>query len=161
MNDCSVQPLALGHAAFFEAVAELSIRAWGREPRPGELRDRTKRLDLEVASANPDTKCLFIARHGEEVCGFARAGADQRQPDVWWLMGIVVSPEHRRKGVARALTHACVQYAKVRGSTTLRSETHVDNVASIRFHEAFGFRNTGEFVADDGDHKVGFLLVLR
>jgi len=63
--------------------------------------------------------------------------------------------------VATRLGTACLAYAKDWQGRLLRSETHLDNLISIRFHEGFGFTNDGLFVAPDGDQKVAFSLPIQ
>jgi L-amino acid N-acyltransferase YncA len=70
-------------------------------------------------------------------------------------------PARWHKGIGRALAEACVVYARARGATKTKSQSHSDNEASIRFHEALDFVCTGAFVASDGNRKVGFSLNLE
>jgi ribosomal protein S18 acetylase RimI-like enzyme len=156
-----ISSLAEADRETLNAVAELTFRAWGRDGRPDEVGQRVRNLQTEIAALNPDSKAMFVASTRDGVVGFVKTAAFEEAPSEWWLIGLVVSRNYRRMGVATALTEACAEHARAHDATTLKSETHSDNEASIRFHEAFGFACTGAFVASDGDHKVGFALDLR
>lgn len=47
-----------------------------------------------------------------------------------------------------------------RGAKCIRSETHIDNVTSIRYHEGMGFARGDVIVAPDGDRIIPFRLAL-
>ena len=141
-------------------IAYFGILAWGRTPTPEDLDRRTLHIAEELSSLEPEYSCLFIARSSQDLVGFARIKKHRDQPDAWMLLGLVVHPDCRRQGIGSHLTQACVSYAQQKGARRVLSETHLGNSASIQFHEAFGFRNTGRIVAQDGDQKVGFELSL-
>ena len=144
--------------ADFRAIAALNVLAWGRPPRRGELEQRAIRLAEEVAALAPAGKGIFLAGGSAAPVGFCRVIRDAAEADHWWLAGIVVHPDHRRQGIGRRLALEGIGYARARGARVIRSETHVDNEASIRFHASLGFASEGEFTAADGDRKIGFRL---
>lgn len=141
-------------------IAELGTAAWGRAASGAEIERLSRTLAGEIAELDPCKKGLFIAETRGQIVGFARVAQDRNNAQDWWLMGICVHPGHRRQGIGKALVRACIAYAQERGAMLIRSETHSDNEASIRFHESIGFANTGGFIAADGDQKVGFRLEL-
>ena len=142
-------------------IAVLGIIAWDRTPSDAEINDRAERLAVEMAALDPHRKGLFTATEADDIVGFARVAQDKEDAVCWWLMGLCVHPEHRRRGVAGALARACIDYACREDASTVLSETHSDNEASIRFHQALGFADEGSFIAEDGDHKTAFRLKLR
>ncbi|MFA6107929.1 MAG: GNAT family N-acetyltransferase [Candidatus Latescibacterota bacterium] len=141
-------------------VAHLSITAWGRTPPPEEVSERAAELRSELAILDPAQQCLYLARREGVLVGVVRAYRQAETPDRWLLWALVVASDHRRLGVASVLTHACADYAHQRGAVLLVSQTHLDNQASIDFHEAFGFRRAGTFTATDGDQLIRFELAL-
>jgi len=147
--------------AVIRQIAVLGIIAWDRTPSDAEIKERAKRLADEIAALDPHGKALFAAAKADEIVGFARVAQDTEDAACWWLMGLCVHPEHRRRGVGRTLVRACINYAREQGASTLLSETHSDNEASIRFHQALDFADQGSFIAEDGDHKTAFRLSLR
>lgn len=65
---------------------------------------------------------------------------------VAFLEGIYVDPRYRRHGVARALVAAAQRWGSARGCREFASDALIDNVASHRFHEAVGFKETQRVV---------------
>ncbi len=63
-------------------------------------------------------------------------GADGPAP---YVEGIWVAPEHRRRGVARAMLEAAEQWAKAQGFAYLGSDALIDNEASHAWNRAAGF----------------------
>lgn len=141
-------------------IARLGILSWGREVIPSEVEERARRLEEEVLTLDPGKKGLFVASRRGVVVGFCRVVQDRNDNPTWWLLGLAVHPDHRRQGIATTLVRACIVYVQERGTTAIRSETHLDNKVSIHFHESIGFRNEGRFTAFDGDEKVAFSLTL-
>ena len=65
---------------------------------------------------------------------------------VGYLEGIFVCPEHRKKGYAKALLLHCEQWAKAMGCTEFASDCELDNLGSLRFHLAMGFREANRII---------------
>ena len=144
-----------------EALALLEILAWGKQSTSEQIASRAARIETELHTLDPAEKFFFVACRAGVPVGAVRFWRDSSNLTVWWLVGLVVHPQYRRRGVATRLTKACVAYAKSFQGRLLRSETHLDNLDSIRFHEGFGFTTDGRFVAPDGDQKVAFSLPVQ
>ena len=56
------------------------------------------------------------------------------------IMDILVSPNYQRKGIATMMLRHVEELSKERGAILLRSETGIENVASQKLHEGFGFK---------------------
>ena len=56
-----------------------------------------------------------------------------------YVEGVWVEPDHRRRGVARALLDAAAQWGGDQGATWLGSDALLDNEASDAWHRAVGF----------------------
>lgn len=156
--DVEIVPVTAVDSAFLRSVAKLSILAWGRLPTVLEVEDRAKRLEAEVRDLDPNQKGIFAARRSGTAVGVGRIVRDQSESSQWMLLGLAVRPDHRRQGIGRALARALIGYARERGATAIRSESHLDNEISIRYHEGIGFKSMGRFTAPDGDEKVAFAL---
>lgn len=141
-------------------IAELGIVSWGCEPTASDVEKRVNRLEEEIAALDPSEKGLFVAKRSGAIVGFGRVVRDGDDPSQWWLLGLVVHPDHRRQGIGRALARARIAYARKQGATMIRSETQLGNKASIRYHQSVGFTNEGKFTALDGDEKIAFRLRL-
>lgn len=134
-----------------QVMATLSSDRQGT-PLEKSLRARKKELsDPEYGTK----RLLFVAEEDETVIGFGRVcyvpefeevDPPLRPPVGWYLLGVVVAPEHRRRGVASALTRTRLAWLAERASEAFYF-TRNTNATSIALHEAFGFEElTTEFL---------------
>jgi ribosomal protein S18 acetylase RimI-like enzyme len=56
------------------------------------------------------------------------------------IMDIAVAPNYQRRGIGTMMLRRAAKLAKKRGATLLRSDTGIENAASKRLHESFGFK---------------------
>jgi aminoglycoside 6'-N-acetyltransferase I len=101
-------------------------------------------------STMPATVLLAELRAGG-VIGFAevdlRPYADGcRSSPVGYLEGWYVAPEHRKRGVGRALMEASEDWARHRGCTEMASDTPLDNSVSQSAHRALGYEEVERLV---------------
>lgn len=155
-----IRPVMSVEPAVLREIAALGMVAWGREPSAGETAKRARQLEQEILALEPAERILLAASSAGRIVGFVRLTRDSDDPLRWCLVGLVVHPEHRRQGIATALVRACIAGARDYGAKSIRSETHSDNQASIRFHEGIGFDSQGRFTAPDGDEIAAFRLSL-
>ena len=129
-------------------------------------------LERRLARRKADDVQL-IAELSGQIAGVGRAtyfepaedAPENAAPSGFYLLGVNVDPEQRRRGIGRALTQARLTWI-ARRAPVAWFFTDADNEASIRLHEAFGFRrNTGDFwfpTASFGPHGgLLFSLALR
>ena len=88
---------------------------------------------------------IFVARNGDAPVAMAAAyikhTADYFQFSKYGLIAdVFVKPGHRRKGLARSLAKACIDYFRDRNISTVRLTNAVDNEAADETWEALGFR---------------------
>jgi GNAT superfamily N-acetyltransferase len=139
-----------------EALALLEILAWGKQFAREQIASRAARIEMKLHSLDPAEKLLFVASGAGIPVGAVRLWRDSNDLTVWWVVGLLVHPQYRRRGVATRLTEACVAHARIAQGRLIRSETHLGNLDSIRFHEGFGSTNDDRLVAPDRDQKVAF-----
>ena len=83
-----------------------------------------------------------------------------RYDEVWHLMNVAVTPQHRRRGIARALVERLFSEAGEGARYTL--EVRVSNLAAIAMYEGFGFRSAGRrrrYYHDNGEDALIMWLV--
>src|SRR5687767_5560753 len=132
-----------------EQAGWLSFRMalWPGEPKEKHLEEMRESL------TRPDQYAQFIARYDDgEPIGFAECSIRSdyvngtETTPVGFLEGIYVAPEHRRKGVAAALTAAVAEWARASGCRELASDASLDNEQSHAMHRALGFAETERVV---------------
>ncbi len=125
-------------------LAQLASRLW--EHDPADLAEEFVRL-----TASDETAC-FLAFERESAVGFAQCqlrhdyveGRDTSP--VGFLEGIYVEEASRSQGVARALLHACEDWARSIGCTEFGSNCEIGNHASLAWHLKAGFEEVNRTI---------------
>jgi ribosomal protein S18 acetylase RimI-like enzyme len=131
----------------------------------GSRADWRRRFEQDVT--DPERLLVVAVRDGS-VVGYGRAHRFARPddadadcaPEGYYLLGLLVEQQSRRLGVAAALTQARLNWVAARAPEAWYF-TNVQNVASIRLHERFGFRETTRrfsFPNEDFDGGEGALF---
>ena len=102
---------------------------------------------------NPERFAQFVAYSATgEPCGFSEASvrADYvngtHTSPVAFLEGLYVTPQHRRRGIAKELVGAVQSWAHQAGYSELASDAAVNNELSHAVHRALGFAETERVV---------------
>lgn len=131
-----------------ESWLELRAELW-----PGRsLEYHRDEIERTFLSGDGDA-VAFIARNtANEAVGFAEAGLRHdyvngcSSSPVLFLEGIYVRSADRRKGIARLLCDAIVDWGKPRGCVEFASDAPLENSASHALHAALGFEETQRVV---------------
>jgi ribosomal protein S18 acetylase RimI-like enzyme len=123
----------------------------------------------ESAWSEPDWRRAFdgstwiIAREAENVIGLARSVGEGGGPATRHLESIWVAPNHRRRGVLRALLQAIAEIELKMGVADLLLWVLEDNPDAQHAYEALGFEATGErqFLRAVGRFERRLRLALR
>lgn len=140
----------------------------------GELVARREGSDAGAATARlrhihaRDDQVVLVATLHGQVVGYATAGrltpvADggRDAPDGWYLNGVVVAPEYRRRGIGRALTQARCDWVWQRAEAIHYVVSHA-NRASLDLHESLGFRElTRDFALPGVNFSSGDGVLFR
>jgi ribosomal protein S18 acetylase RimI-like enzyme len=108
-----------------------------RELAPAEI-ERVGAV-LGLARLDQGDGFYLVAWEGEEPLGHAHLALSD-PPE---LQDVSVCVEHRRRGVASALTEAAERAARARGSDRLRLEVSVANPAAQALYRGLGYRDAG------------------
>ena len=122
-----IRPLALSDLDAIEKIEHRSYPTpWSRSMFASEL-------------AKPSSICLGVVEGGELIAHLIVS----RYVDAWHVMNVAVSPDHRRRGLARLLLERLFELTaddRRRGYTL---EVRVSNTAAIGVYERLGFEAHG------------------
>jgi GNAT superfamily N-acetyltransferase len=80
---------------------------------------------------------LFVAYDGSIPVAFGSLDFDTASPDMG-LLGVWVSPDHRRRGLATDLADAIIEFARERGYRRIRGRLPEGNEPALSFLSAIG-----------------------
>jgi GNAT superfamily N-acetyltransferase len=105
-------------------------------------------LDLAVLSAgvraalaDPGKAIYFVAESGGRVVGqlmITHEWSDWRNGDIWWVQSVYVHPDHRRRGVFRALYAHARREAGAAGAVGIRLYVEQDNSVAQQCYAQLG-----------------------
>lgn len=87
---------------------------------------------------------LLTATLNKKPVGIMRV--TMQKPSETWLQAARTHPNHRRKGIATALTNACLQWAKTKGAKIARLATDSDNHSAQKTLKKLGFIQISDFL---------------
>jgi GNAT superfamily N-acetyltransferase len=118
--------------------------AWETERRRLALA-RVKR-GVTALLRDPAKGIYFVAEVDGEIAGqllITYEWSDWRNGNFWWIQSVYVAPEHRQRGVFRALFEHVHRLAKSRkGVCGLRLYMHAENRRARRTYERLGMENS-------------------
>jgi aminoglycoside 6'-N-acetyltransferase I len=129
--------------ADLDAIIRVQVRA-EREVHLDSLRHAIDAIDSCVLVAEVPTKddAGYGEEAGAELVGWAQTRHHMRLSDAapvgHYLAGVTVSPDHRRRGIARALTSARMTWIATRANEAYYV-VNPRNRASIDLHSRWGF----------------------
>ncbi len=118
----------------------------------GDAAHQRQLLERLLARHQSDA-ALLVAELGEKIAGVGRVSyfepphdaPENAAPGGYYLLGVNVDPRYRRRGIGKALTEARLDFI-ARHAPVAWFFTDAENEASIRLHQALGFRrNTSDF----------------
>ncbi len=133
-------------------IAEFNARmAWETEHR----RLNSFRVNRGVALLLKDSSkgIYFVAEVGGRIVGqllITYEWSDWRKGTFWWIQSVYVAPEHRQRGVFRALFKHVHQLARSRRNVCgLRLYMHARNRRARHAYERLGMKHSGYEVFED------------
>jgi ribosomal-protein-alanine N-acetyltransferase len=107
--------------------------------------------------AKPSSICLG-ALEGEELLGYLIISS---YVDAWHVMNIAVDPDHRGRGVAKALFDRLFELTAGDGARGFTLEVRVSNQEAIRLYDRLGFRSKGVRRAYYTDNREDALIMWK
>ena len=132
MTDKTLTPVALTEE-HLSAVAQLEQRCFA-EP----WSERSLQLLCQ-----PNGKGVVIVPQETDTCALAYAGLTFVLDEAS-ITNVAVHPDHRRRGLGRAVTEALIEQAEQLGVRTLYLEVRASNVAAIALYRLLGFEQVGK-----------------
>jgi GNAT superfamily N-acetyltransferase len=121
------------HAEPAIAIERTASPQWWALFRGGNQPDAAR----PVVEGGPDVALATVIGPGDEAArAVGRACVD---PPWIGLSSIAVAPEHRRRGYARSVIGALVEYGAQRGGVRVYLEVLADNTAALALYESLGF----------------------
>jgi aminoglycoside 6'-N-acetyltransferase I len=127
-----------------EAIVRLRAALWPKTPVEDHAAEVAAVLEGRPTTILPAATLVAVDER-DDVLGFAEVdlrshadGCNATRP-VGYLEGWYVRPEHRRRGVGRALVEAAEAWAAGQGAREFASDTWANNEDSLRAHLALGF----------------------
>ena len=118
-----------------EPVAELTAQL-GYERTPARIRDW-----IERAGAHRDRQAAYVACVAGEVVGWVEVSLERRlQSDDFALIGgLVVTQEHRSRGIGKRLCERAEAWSREHGAQKLRLTSRSTRTDAHRFYQREGF----------------------
>jgi len=86
----------------------------------------------------------FVWIEDGQVIGNASAQKNYTRRNTWVIGNVATAPEHRNRGIGRAVVEACVSYAMNRGARYVALQADVTNAPALHLYQKLGFERDGE-----------------
>lgn len=107
---------------------------YGIEKHDHDILDHPKEAVLDAGGQ------VFFAVAGDEVAG--TVAMVPFGDDSFELTKMAVDPKFRGRGMGDKLMHACIDFTRERGRTSIILESNTKQAAAIQLYRKFGFRET-------------------
>ena len=104
-----------------------------------------QRRALEIILAEPARARIYVARDGDAVVAMAALHFTTSTAEggkAAWFEDCVVRPEHRRKGLGKALLEYVIAQAQAEGARRVMLLTDGDNFSAQALYRKSGFRDS-------------------
>jgi GNAT superfamily N-acetyltransferase len=104
-----------------------------------------QRRALQIILAEPARARVYVARHDGRILAMAALHFTTSTAEggkVAWFEDCIVRPEHRRKGLGKALLEYVVGQAKSEGALRVMLLTDGDNARAQALYRKMGFRDS-------------------
>jgi GNAT superfamily N-acetyltransferase len=101
-----------------------------------------QRRALEIILADPSRARIYVARDANKVVSMAALHYTTSTAEggkVAWFEDCIVRPEHRRKGIGKALLEYVIAQARAEGALRVMLLTDSDNASAQALYRKLGF----------------------
>lgn len=142
------------------------------EREGGDPDEHARRLERAITEWSKSSQgIILVAVYESELIGFGKIRYFTLPPDShaniapqgWYLSGVIVKPEYRRRGVGRQLTQARLNWIALRADCAYYL-ANAQNRVSIELHQKLGFTElTRDFIYPHVTFTggVGILFVIK
>jgi L-amino acid N-acyltransferase YncA len=102
-------------------------------------KDRLKEFNHEI---NSKLDYFIIAEENGKAIGFGQAEINKEDLKKAWIEKVYVSRQYRKKGIGSLIIKELLSWLKKKKVKSISSGIFVNNKASIKLHEKFGFEVT-------------------
>ena len=148
MQDYTIRPARLDD---LETIVDFNLRL-AAETEDTRLDRETVHRGVRSLLADPAHGAYYVAWAGGVIGQMmhTREWSDWRNGDLWWIQSVYVHPDHRRRGVCRALyEHVREQAAATPGVVGLRLYVEGENARAQATYAAFGMQPGGYLVMQE------------
>ncbi len=121
-----------------------------RETEGKTLPEETVCLGVKAVLADPARGRYFLASTNDRAVGqlmLTTEWSDWRNGQVWWIQSVYVAPDHRRRGVMRALyRHVEALARRTAGVVGLRLYVERNNIVAQEAYRTVGMHDAGYLV---------------
>ena len=151
----------------FEKIADLNVAAYAEfslKLQSGSWEVMQK--NLRKIAERSETSEFMVCRSGSEIVGsvaYCPAGKGDPaifEPDMASVLLLAVHPEHRSKGIARALTTACISRARADKANSIGLFTSELMQSAQHVYRSLGFQQDSELPMRHGVRYFRFVLPL-
>ena len=123
---------------------EIAKIVWERDEKKGLISDYNERFKKEFKKLGSANWYMHVAIHENKIVGYGRLVKITEVigipgPLGWYLMGITVSHNYRRKGIGEKLTKFRLEFA-AKLCSEIYFVCNAQNETSIYIHEKLGFQ---------------------
>jgi ribosomal protein S18 acetylase RimI-like enzyme len=151
----------------FEAIADLNVVAYAEFASylpPGSW--ETMQKNLRNIQARAEVAEFMICHSGSDIIGsvaYCPAGKSDPaifKPDIASILLLAVHPQHRGKGIAKALTIECIAKAKNDKASSIGLFTSELMQSAQRLYQSLGFQQKSELPKRHNIRYFRFILPL-
>jgi GNAT superfamily N-acetyltransferase len=131
-------------------VGRMRWREWGRAPEPTDLSFWVSVTGDEAGRISLPISWVAIAGNGQAVgaVGLGKFDIEERRDRSPWVLGMIVDPDQRRRGIGRQLLATLADWAKSRGELQVWVAT---GGSAVRFYNDCGWDTVETFSRASGE----------